>query len=96
MGHLLMKNRSALIVDAGLTCATGTAEREAALVMLGRRKRRGRITVAADKAYDVAGFVETLRAGNITPHIAIDGHGSWERGIPKATDDREADKADIS
>jgi transposase len=74
MGHLLMENRSALIVDAELTCASGTAEREAALVMLGRRKRRGRITVAADKAYDVAGFVETLRAGNITPHIAIDGH----------------------
>jgi hypothetical protein len=31
MGHLLMENRSALIVDAALSHATGTAERAAAL-----------------------------------------------------------------
>ena len=30
MGHLLMENRNALIVDAALTRASGTAEREAA------------------------------------------------------------------
>jgi hypothetical protein len=74
MGHLLMENRSALIVDAELTRAGGTAEREAALAMLERRKRRARITLGADKAYDVADFVETLRARKITPHIAVDGH----------------------
>ena len=31
MGHLLMENANALIVDAALTEASGTAEREAAL-----------------------------------------------------------------
>ena len=45
MGHLLMENRSALIVDAALTRASGTAEREAALAMLGRRGRRRRVTL---------------------------------------------------
>ena len=57
MGHLLMENGNALIVDAALTRASGTAEREAALAMLGRRGTRRRITLGADKAYDVAEFV---------------------------------------
>jgi transposase len=74
MGHLLMENRSALIVDAELTRASGTAEREAALAMLERHNKQHRITLGADKAYDVTDFVETLRAGKIIPHIAIDGH----------------------
>ena len=34
-GHLLMENRNGLVVDARLTHATGTAEPEAALAMLG-------------------------------------------------------------
>ena len=75
MGHLLMENRHALIVDAELTQAGGTAEREAALAMLDRRKQRSkRVTLGADKAYDVAAFVADLRARRITPHIAIDGN----------------------
>ena len=74
MGHLLMENRHALIVDAAMSRATGTAERDAALRMLGRRKSRGRITLGADKAYDVSGFVDALRADGITPHIAVNGH----------------------
>ena len=76
MGHLLMENRNALIVDAALTRATGTAEREAALAMLGRRRKKRRITLGADKAYDVAEFVEALRARTVTPHIAVDGRVS--------------------
>jgi len=74
MGHLLMENRNGLIVDAALTHATGTAEREAALAMLDRRKRRRRITLGADKAYDVADFVDDLRRRKVTPHIAINDH----------------------
>jgi len=74
MGHLLMENRNALIVDAAFTHATGTAEREAALAMLDRRKRRRRITLGADKAYDVSAFAEALRSRKVTPHIAVDGH----------------------
>ncbi len=73
MGHVLMENRSGLAVDAVLTHATGTAEREAALAMLDRRKRSGRITLGADKAYDATAFVEGLRERGVTPHIAING-----------------------
>ncbi|NNG04558.1 MAG: IS5 family transposase [Inquilinus sp.] len=73
MGHLLMENRNGLIVDTALTPASGTAEREAALALIERRPKR-RITLGADKAYDVSGFVADLRARKVTPHIAIDGH----------------------
>jgi transposase len=74
MGHVLMENRNGLIVDAALGHATGTAEREAALAMLDRRKRGKRVTLGADKAYDVSAFVDDLRIRRVTPHIAIDGH----------------------
>src|SRR5258708_16064617 len=70
MGHVLMENRHGLIIDATLTHATGTAEREAALTMLGRLDGRHRITLGADKAYDVADFVTMLRDLKITPHVA--------------------------
>jgi len=74
MGHVLMENRNGLAIDAALTQATGTAEREAALAMLDRKRTRGRrITLGADKAYDVTGFVGDLRRRNVTPHIAING-----------------------
>jgi len=70
-GHLLMEHRNALIVDAELTLATGYAEREAALVMLGRLPPRARRrTVAADKGYDAAGFVASARDLGFTPHVA--------------------------
>jgi transposase len=84
MGHVLMENRNGLAVDAALTQATGTAEREAALVMLDRRSRRGRITLGADKAYDATDFVEDLRAREVTPHIAINGAIS-KRGVVRKT-----------
>ncbi len=84
MGHLLMENRNALIVDAALTRASGTAEREAALAMLGRRKKARRVTLGADKAYDVAEFVDALRDGAVTPHIAVDGHVR-KTGKPRKT-----------
>ena len=45
MGHAMMENRHGLVVEAALTHATGTAEREAALRMLDRRARRHRITL---------------------------------------------------
>jgi IS5 family transposase len=73
MGHVLMENRNGLAVDAALTHATGTAEREAALALLDRCKADRRITLGADKAYDVTAFVEDLRSREVTPHIAING-----------------------
>ncbi len=70
LGHVLMENRHALVVDTRLTLATGTAEREAGLEMVAARPGNHRITLGADKAYDVAGFVADLRASNVTPHVA--------------------------
>lgn len=70
MGHVLMENRSALVVDARLTHATGTAEREAALDMVGHLSGRHRITLGCDKGYDAASFVAALRGLKVTPHVA--------------------------
>lgn len=70
LGHVLMENRHALVVDTRLTRATGTAEREAGLEMVAARPGNHRITLGADKAYDVAGFVADLRDHNVTPHVA--------------------------
>jgi transposase len=72
-GHVLMENRHGLAVDVELTRATGTSEREAALVMLGRmrqRVRRHRCTLGADKGYDVRDFIAACQALRVTPHIA--------------------------
>src|SRR6202034_2107490 len=75
MGHALMENRHGLAVGGGVSQATGTAERETALELIdGRRRATGRITLGADKAYDVTRFVHDLRDRSVTPHIAIDGH----------------------
>src|SRR5438067_80060 len=84
LGHALMENRHGLAVDGRLTLATGTAEREAALAMLDRRPSQRRITLGADKAYDVREFIKQLRARRITPHVAIDGHLS-PKGVPRST-----------
>jgi transposase len=74
MGHALMENRNGLAVLGEVTRAVGTAERDAALDLLDRRHAERRITLGADKAYDVVDFVSALRARDVTPHIAIDGH----------------------
>jgi transposase len=69
MGHVLMENRNGLAVDARLTRATGTAEREAALAMIDERSGTYRITLGADKAYDVGAFVASLRDRIVSPHV---------------------------
>jgi transposase len=70
-GHLLMEHRNALIVDIELTEATGYAERDTALEMLGRLSpTKRRRTVAGDKGYDTADFVAQARELGITPHVA--------------------------
>jgi transposase len=77
-GHTLTENRNGLIVECELTEATGTAEREAGLRLLGkqRARRRGRLSVGADKGYDTAGFVAGVRALGATPHVARKTRGS--------------------
>ena len=67
-----MENRNGLIAAAMTTQADGRAERDAALLMLHElsRKRGGRITTGADKAYDTRDFVSTVRELGVTPHVA--------------------------
>jgi transposase len=70
VGHVLMENRNGLVVDAVLTQATGTAERDAALSMLANVPGQHRITLGADKNYDTANFVNSCRDRIVTPHVA--------------------------
>ncbi len=91
LGHVLMENRNGLIVDAMVTQADGTAERDAALLMVHRKWRRNRrwgsrkpISVGADKAYDTRDFVATLRAYGVRPHVAH----NLKRAGGSAIDDR--------
>jgi transposase len=70
LGHLLMENRNGLAVNARVTKATGTAEREAAVDMLGELPGKSRITVGGDKAYDTKEFVRQTRSIDVTPHVA--------------------------
>ena len=70
MGHLLMENRSGLLVDARVTHATGTAERDTALAMLGDLPSGRRVTVGADKLYDARAFIDAARRLLATPHVA--------------------------
>ncbi len=91
LGHVLMENRHGLVVDALLTQADGTAERDAALLMLyskwrarRRRGKRGTMSVGADKGYDTRDFVSTAQEMNIRPHVAQ----NTERSGGSAIDDR--------
>jgi transposase len=72
VGHALMENRNGLIVQAHLTRASGTAEREAAITMIARQSPGSarRLTLAADKGYDARPFASELRRMRVTPHIA--------------------------
>ncbi|WP_371323871.1 IS5 family transposase [Dechloromonas sp. ZY10] len=75
MGHALMENRNGLVVDVEATQATGKAEREAALRMTARTMKAGS-TLGADKGYDTADFVQSLREMKVTPHVAAKQSGS--------------------
>jgi hypothetical protein len=79
MGHLLMENRCGLVVGAGLTQASGFAEREAAVMLIEGVPGRHRITIGADRGYDTAGFVAGLRQLNATPHVAQNTSGRRSR-----------------
>lgn len=84
MGHAIMENRNGLAICGEVTHATGTAEREVVLAWTAERRSRRRITLGADKAYDVFGFVQTLKERNVTPHIAVNGTIS-RNGIRRKT-----------
>ena len=69
-GNVLMENRNGLVADVQVLPATGTAEREAALMMIGSLKGTGAVTVSGDKGYDTKQFVAECRQMNATPHVA--------------------------
>jgi transposase len=75
LGHVLLDNRHGLVTNVCVTPATGTAEREAALMMAEVSVPDGG-TLGADKGYDVAAFVRDLRAFTITPHVAQKTHSA--------------------
>lgn len=71
-GQVLMENRHGLVSQVCLTFASETAERDAALVLVGRLGAKRRITLGADKGYDAQAFIAKLRGGGVTPHIVAD------------------------
>jgi transposase len=86
LAHLLTENRHGLIVDTAVTAASGTAERDAAIAMLGELPlTTRRLTVAADKAYDVRAWVAAVRRMGITPHVAQNEFGYGGSAIDART-----------
>ena len=69
-GHVVTENRNGLVVAATLTQASGYAERDAAVAMVGKLGGTRRITLGGDKGYDTRGFVQELRDRGVTPHVA--------------------------
>jgi hypothetical protein len=78
LGHVLMENRSGLVLAALATQSSTSAEREAALAMLdqmgrspGRVNEQTRaITLGADKLYQEKEFIAGLRQRKVVPHVA--------------------------
>jgi transposase len=69
-GNLLVENRNGLIVNAMVWEASGTAERDTALVMLEQIPGKRRVTVGGDKGFDTADFIAECRHMQVTPHVA--------------------------
>ncbi len=82
-GHLVMENRHGLCLDVAVDYADGHAERNNALEMLKRLRRRHRLrpkTVGLDAGYDDGEFLCDLEKLNLKPHVSI------RRGPIRATD----------
>jgi transposase len=69
-GNLLIENGNGLIANTELLQASGTAERDAALLMIEQIPAAQRVTVGADKGYDTREFVAECRRMNATPHVS--------------------------
>jgi transposase len=86
LAHVLTENRHGLIIDTAVTAASGTAERDAAVVMLGELPlTTRRLTVGADKAYDTRAWVAAVRRMHITPHVAQNAFGYGGSAIDART-----------
>jgi hypothetical protein len=74
LGHVVLDNRCGLVTNVCATAATGTAEREAALMLL--ETMRANRTVGADKNFDVESFINGVRALGLAPHVAQKARGT--------------------
>ena len=61
LGHLLTENRHGLIVDTAVTAATGTSERDAAILMLASCVDESSRHVGADKRTDTPEMIDAVR-----------------------------------
>jgi transposase len=84
-GHVLMENRNGLVADVEVLQANGTAERDAALVMIEAIVGDHQVTVGADKNYDTKDFVAESRNLNATPHVAQNIHARRSSAIDGRT-----------
>jgi transposase len=84
-GHVLMENRNGLVTDVEVLQANGTAERDAALVMIEAIPGDHQVTVGADKNYDTKDFVAEARGMNTTPHVAQNIHARRSSAIDGRT-----------
>src|ERR1700690_1141840 len=75
-GNVLMENRNGLVADVETMQADGTAERDAAVIMMASIPGDDQVTVGADKGYDTKGLVADARALNATPHVAQKKHSA--------------------
>jgi transposase len=73
--NVLMENRNGLVVNAEVLQANGTAERDAALLLMEQIPGTQPVTVGGDKAYDTKDFVAESRNLNATPHVAQNSKG---------------------
>lgn len=75
--HALMENRNGLVLDLTVEEANGTAEREAAVQLLRRVRRRHWMrpkTIGGDQGYDAGPFLQTLETKfQVVPHVPMDG-----------------------
>jgi transposase len=69
-GNLLTENRNGLIVNSEVLQSNGTAERDAALLMMEQVPGGQPVTLGADKGYDTRDFVAECRNMKVTPHLA--------------------------
>lgn len=75
-GHVLMENRNGIAVEATVTQATGTAERETAVEFANEVGDENRsVTLGADKAYDTRACVAGIREAGVTPHVSQNNNG---------------------
>src|ERR1035437_3204904 len=88
-GNLLVENRNGLILSSEVFEADGTAERDAALVMLEQLPGTKRTTAGGDKGYDTLDFVAECRNLQVTPHVAQ----NHERRGGSAIDERTTQHA---